>query len=129
MGCYPCRVDFIIVIFVNNYVVANFIHPMHTDTENVIPPQRFNFLNGRSADHTAISNNTDILNAELIFQSPGYRNQCLYIGGIARHYFGTNRIAVIVDNNTDDNLIEIGTFILGQVTEEDGSGNYRRFHY
>src|SRR5271169_2930067 len=68
--------------------------------------------NGRGADHTAVGDNADAADAKTRAQPVDHRQQGGHVGGVAGPQLGAQRPAVLIHDQPDDHLIEIGPVVL-----------------
>src|SRR5271169_2720931 len=67
--------------------------------------------NGRGADHTAVGDNADAADAKTRAQPVDHRQQGGHLGGVAGPQLGAQRPAVLIHDQPDDHLIEIGPVV------------------
>jgi hypothetical protein len=66
------------------------------------------------ADHTSVGNNAKAVDTKSLSDSLGYRDQRFDISRIAWPHLATDGLAFIVDNGSDNHLIQIGPVVFAK---------------
>src|SRR5262249_11923573 len=72
----------------------------------------FKFGDGLRRDHTAIGDHTDTDDVETSPQALDHRNQCCYVGCVARPHLRAHRMTITVDQHRHNHLSQIRSMIL-----------------
>jgi len=92
---------------------GDFDAALFAHAENILDPVGFQRGDGLGADHAAIGNDADAIEQEAFPQPGDHRNQRGDVGGIARPHLAANRPAVLVDDDADHHLMQIGPRVFG----------------
>ena len=82
--------------------------------QNVEQPSRFEFGDGLGADHAAVGDDADAVDAKAPLQAIDRRDQALHVGGVAGPHLRAYRPAVAVEEHGQDHLVEVGPMVLGE---------------
>ncbi len=82
--------------------------------QNIKQPSRFEFGDRLGADHAAVGDDADAVDAEPALQPIDRRDQAADVGGVSRPHFRAHRAAVAIEEHGQDHLIEIGPMVLGE---------------
>ena len=80
--------------------------------EDVLDATRFQLDDRLVTDHAAIGDHAHPREAEALAQTVDDRQQRLHVGGVAGPGLGTDRPAVVVDDDPDDHLAQVRTMVL-----------------
>src|SRR5271166_2622371 len=64
------------------------------------------------ADHAAVGDDTDAVDAEAALQAVDRRDQAFHVGGVSRPHLGAHGAAVAVEQHGENHLVEIGPMVL-----------------
>ena len=95
-------------------MVAHELISSLADAQNVEKSSRFEFGDRLGADHAAVGDDADPVDAEATRQAVDRRDQAGHIGGVSRPHLGAHRAAVAVEQHGQDHLVEVGPVVLGE---------------
>jgi hypothetical protein len=104
-----CREDVMITAGSGEHRLAYFLDPPHPGSENIgnAIVLTFKYGDGVGADHAAIGNDAEALDAEPPAQPIDHRHQALHIGSVAGPQFAADRPATVIENGADHHLLSI----------------------
>jgi hypothetical protein len=90
-------------------LVGSLPHP-----QNIEQSSRFEFGDRLGADHAAVGDDADPIDAKAALQTIDRRDQAGHIGGVSRPHLGAHRPAFAVEEHGQNRLVEIGPVVLGE---------------
>src|SRR5271157_3398489 len=87
--------------------------PPFAHARNILDPVGFERGDGLGADHAAIRDDADAMEPETLPQPGNDRYQCRHVGGIARPHLAADRSAVLVNDDADNHLMQVGPGVFG----------------
>ncbi len=89
------------------YIEFDFVDTTHPGPQNVGDMTALKFFDSISADHSPVGNNAKAVDAKSLSDSIRYRDQRFNISRIAGPHFAADGPALIVDNGSDNHLVQI----------------------
>src|SRR5574337_553130 len=94
-------------------VAHQLVRPL-AHAQNVEKLSRFELGDRPGADHAAVGDDADAVDAEAALEAVDRRDEALHVGGVSRPHLGAHRPAVAVDEHGQDHLVKVGPVILGE---------------
>src|SRR6516165_4964942 len=82
------------------------------DTEDVFQLALLQRRDGGGGDHAAVGDDADPADMKAFAQTVDHRQQHGGVGGVARQHLGANPLALAVDDNGEDHLLQVWPVIL-----------------
>ena len=92
---------------------GDFNAALFAHAQNILDPVGFERGDGLGADHAAIGDDADTIEPETLAQPRDHRDQRGHVSCIARPHLAADGSTVLVDDDAEDHLMQIGASVFG----------------